>query len=60
VGTLRVFALDEHDVGAVFGHTVVCAIDVYEHSFWMDFGTAKAAYLDRLYGALNWDAIAKR
>lgn len=59
-GTLRIFGLDEHDVGAVFGHTVVCAIDVYEHAYWMDFGTAKATYLERLRNALNFEAMGKR
>lgn len=59
-GALRVLGLDSHDCGAVLGYEIVCAIDVYEHAYWMDFGTAKAAYLERIARHLDWDTMAKR
>ena len=59
-GTLRVLGLDEHDVGAAFGCNVLCAIDVYEHAYWSDFGVNKALYLERIVKHLDWNAIAGR
>jgi Fe-Mn family superoxide dismutase len=59
-GTLRIFSLDSHDLGPAFGHTILCAIDVYEHAYWMDFGAHRDLYLDRLVNALDWNAIASR
>lgn len=59
-GQLRTFVLEGHDHGALFGWLPIVAVDCYEHAYWMDFGSGKAAYLDALYEHLNWSAIAAR
>ena len=36
------------------------ALDMYEHSYHMDFGTAAARYVDALFGNLDWQVIDER
>lgn len=57
---LRVFALDGHDVGAAYGYCPLLVIDVYEHAYWMDFGTDKAGYLTNIMRYVNWNAVDVR
>jgi Fe-Mn family superoxide dismutase len=34
--------------------TILLALDMYEHSYHMDFGARAAAYVDAYMGALSW------
>jgi len=42
------------------GGTPILALDMYEHSYHMDFGTRAAAYVDALMANLEWTRIAAR
>ena len=42
------------------GGTPVLALDMYEHSYHMDFGTRAAAYVDAVMANLEWERIAAR
>lgn len=33
------------------------ALDVYEHAYWGDFGTDRAAYIDAFFANLDWSVI---
>lgn len=35
-------------------------LDMYEHSYQMDFGAAAAKYIDAYFKNIQWDAVAKR
>jgi Fe-Mn family superoxide dismutase len=35
-------------------------MDLYEHSYHMDFGAATARYIDAFFANINWDAVAGR
>lgn len=35
-------------------------MDMYEHSYQMDFGAATARYVDAFFANINWDAVAAR
>lgn len=39
-------------------HTLV-ALDVYEHAYWADFGTARADYIDAFFDNLDWNVVDK-
>lgn len=56
---LLVTAQDEHD-GFVPGLTPICAIDVYEHAYFKDFGTDKLGYMKAIRSHLNWEEMSKR
>ena len=49
----------DHMHGAAGGIPVL-ALDMYEHSFHMDYGTQAAKYIDAWFANLDWEAIEKR
>jgi Fe-Mn family superoxide dismutase len=42
------------------GGTPVLAIDMYEHSYHLDFGAQAEAYVDQVMANLNWERIGAR
>ncbi|MGL5616332.1 MAG: superoxide dismutase [Sarcina sp.] len=58
--SLRVIGSDLHDSGAIWGATPILVIDVYEHAYFMDYGSDRAAYLDKVLENLNWDSVNER
>jgi superoxide dismutase, Fe-Mn family len=40
------------------GATPVLALDMYEHSYHMDYGARAAAYVDAFMSAINWPNVA--
>jgi Fe-Mn family superoxide dismutase len=35
-------------------------MDVFEHAFFIDFGVAKAAYIEKFFANLDWSDVQKR
>jgi len=35
-------------------------MDMYEHSYQMDYGAATARYIDAFLANVNWDSVMKR
>ena len=50
----------EHHVGLLANQTILLAIDCWEHAYFADYQTKKAAYLDGLLKHLHWPAVAAR
>ena len=44
---------------AVAGATPILALDMYEHSYHMDYGAKAAAYVDAFMENINWTNVAK-
>jgi superoxide dismutase, Fe-Mn family len=42
------------------GATPILALDMYEHSYHLDFGANAAAYVDQVMANLNWERIGAR
>jgi Fe-Mn family superoxide dismutase len=57
---LHVFSMDSHDEGACFGFKPLLVIDVWEHAYWMDWGTNKAGYLDALKQYIDWKTVSDK
>ena len=38
----------------------ILVMDMYEHSYQMDFGAAAAKYIDAFFNNIQWEAVAKR
>lgn len=49
----------DHMHGAVTGAPLV-VLDMYEHSYHMDYGTAAARYIDAFMANLDWEVIESR
>ncbi len=51
---------DAQNTFPIWNHTCVLAMDVYEHAYFLDFGTARAKYIDAYMQVIDWDAVNRR
>jgi Fe-Mn family superoxide dismutase len=51
--------VDEQHLGQLNGLPLVLGLDMWEHSFYMDYGTNKKGYVDAFFENLNWEMIEK-
>ena len=58
--SLRVFNMDSHDLGAVFGYSSILVLDIWEHAYWMDFGASKKDYITKLIEHIDWSVVCDR
>lgn len=49
---------DAQNTFPIWNHTLLLAMDVYEHAYFIDFGTARAKYIEAYLNCINWDAVA--
>ena len=42
------------------GATLILALDMYEHSYHLDYGAKAAAYVDAFMQNINWESAARR
>jgi len=57
---LMIYIGDEQNTFPVWNATPILALDVFEHAYFIDFGTNKAAYIDAFFRNLDWDDVATR
>lgn len=56
---LHNYLSDIHSDG-VWDASVLLVMDVYEHSYFIDYGTARKAYIDAFFRNINWDVVNER
>ena len=59
-GKLFNYIGDAQNTYPVWGVTPVLALDVYEHAYYADFYTARAAYIDEYMNFIDWNAVNAR
>lgn len=59
-GLLRNYLCDSHDVGGVWNSMTLLAVDVAEHSYFIDYKTQRAAYLEAFLRNVDWEAVNRR
>lgn len=52
---LHIYGSDAQNIGAVWGAVPVIAIDVYEHAYFIDYGTGRKGYIEAFFKNLDWD-----
>lgn len=57
---LHVFGSDSHDNGAVWLSYPILVLDLYEHSYFMDFGIDKKKYISIFIQNINWNVLNER
>ncbi|HTM46374.1 MAG TPA: Fe-Mn family superoxide dismutase, partial [Polyangiaceae bacterium] len=58
-GALRTVACGNHTQALASGIPLL-VMDMYEHSYQMDFGAAVAKYVDAFFLNINWDEVNRR
>ena len=48
---------DAQNTFPIWNATPVLAMDVYEHAYWIDFGRARAKYIDAFFANLDWSVV---
>jgi superoxide dismutase, Fe-Mn family len=55
VGRLKIYTGDAHNQGGVWGVVPLIVLDVYEHAYFMDYGSDRKAYIVDYWKNLNWN-----
>ncbi len=53
-------AVDKHDRGAVWGAHPVLAVDVWEHSYYHDYGPDRGDFIENVFDVIDWADVAER
>lgn len=56
---LKVFIGDAHNQGGVWGAIPLIVLDVYEHAYFMDYGSDRQVYIEDYMKNLDWGAANK-
>jgi Fe-Mn family superoxide dismutase len=59
-GSFRNILMDAHDQGYIAGAFPMVIMDMYEHAYFMDYGTDKSQYIRKFIESLRWDLIEKK
>ncbi|MDO8584265.1 MAG: Fe-Mn family superoxide dismutase [bacterium] len=57
VERLRVFGCDAHNQGGVWGCLPILVLDVYEHAYFIDYGSDRKSYIADWWKNLDWKAV---
>jgi Fe-Mn family superoxide dismutase len=58
--TCRNILLDLHDEGQICSAYPLVVMDMYEHAYFLDYGTDKNRYINAFIDHIAWDAAEKR
>jgi len=58
--TCRNILLDNHHDGHIATAFPIIVLDMYEHAYFLDYGTDKAAYINKFIAQIPWDTVEKR
>lgn len=56
-GTLFNYLGDAHDAFPIWHATPLVALDVYEHAYLIDYGVARADYIEAFFKNLDWNSV---
>lgn len=57
---LRNFLLDAHNLGGIQRTVPLLVLDVYEHAYFIDYGTNRAGYLNTFFRNIDWAEVNRR
>jgi Fe-Mn family superoxide dismutase len=56
---LRNLKVDRHDLHALWGAHPILALDVWEHSYYYDYGPDRGSFIDGFFDVVDWDDVAE-
>lgn len=57
-GNLEIMALPNGENPLKYGKKAHLGVDVWEHSYYIDYRNKRPAYLEKFFDAINWDFVA--
>jgi superoxide dismutase, Fe-Mn family len=48
---------DAQNTFPIWNATPILALDVYEHAYWIDYGRARAKYIEAFFANLDWKVV---
>ncbi len=58
-GKVHTFLCDVHNQGGVWGTIPIMTLDVYEHAYFIDYGSARPDYIKAFFKNVNWDKVSE-
>ena len=55
---LRNLKVDRHDLHALWASHPILALDVWEHSYYHDYGPDRGDFIDNFFDVVDWDDVA--
>lgn len=59
-GEFKLVSMNAHDENLPYNCKVLLILDMYEHAYFMDYGTDKDLYIDNFFKVIDWNVIEKR
>ncbi len=59
-GKLHNYLADMHNQGGIWGTSPILVLDVYEHAYFIDYGSDRKSYIEAFFNNLDWKAINKK
>lgn len=59
-GRLENYLCDMHNQGGIWGANPVLVLDVYEHAYFIDYGTNRIEYLEKFIENIDWQTVEDR
>ena len=59
-GKLHNYTGELHNQGGIWGSSPIIALDVYEHAYFIDFGSDRKSYIEAFFDNLDWKVIDKK
>lgn len=57
---LHIYSADAQNQGGVWGSTPLLPCDVYEHAYFLDFGSDRKAYIAAFFQNVDWKRVEER
>lgn len=54
---LRNILCDSHNHGGVWNMVAVFIMDIYEHAYFIDYGTGRKAYIESFFKNIDWEHV---
>jgi Fe-Mn family superoxide dismutase len=57
---VRIITVDSHEEGLITGYDPILVLDMWEHAYWMDWGSNKKGYISALLNNIDWKVVSER
>ncbi len=58
LGRLKIYGCDSHNQGGVWGCLPIIVLDVFEHAYFLDYGSDRKAYIADFWKNMDWKAVS--